>query len=329
MKFLDEAVISVSSGKGGKGCVSFRREKFIPKGGPDGGDGGDGGSVILQATSSGRTLHKFAFTKHFKATSGKSGMGRLKAGKAGDDLTIEIPVGTVVSNADTGEVIQEFLTTGKTFYIAKGGMGGKGNKHFATSTNRSPRYAQEGESGESKKLALELKLLADVGLIGMPNAGKSTLLSVLSANKPKIGAYPFTTLTPNLGVVYARYGEPFVIADIPGIIENAHKGAGLGIKFLRHIEKTRILVHLIDSSTIDTECPLRDYDIINNELAGYNKELSAKPQIVALTKTDIESTQDKIKLFTSALKTKKTIGISSHTGENIDKLLSEIISNLI
>ncbi len=244
MKFFDEAFITVQSGNGGRGCVSFRREKFIPRGGPDGGDGGKGGDVILKSTSHRRTLYQFRYRREFKAKNGGHGQGRQKTGKNSDDLIIEIPPGTLVKDAETNDIIKDFTQPGESFIIAKGGRGGRGNTRFKTSTHRTPRFAQPGESGQFLKLKLELKLIADVGLIGLPNAGKSTLISVISSATPKIADYPFTTLTPNLGVVQTGWGKPFVVADIPGLIKGAHKGVGLGMRFLRHIERT----HITDSS---------------------------------------------------------------------------------
>ena len=238
MKFVDEAIITVQSGNGGSGCVSFRRERFIPRGGPDGGDGGAGGDVILLASPRKRTLHHFQYKKNFKAPNGAHGQGKQKTGKTGEDLTIEVPPGTLVTCIDSGEILKDLTKPDKTFILAKGGRGGQGNIHFKTSTRRAPRFAQPGEPGQTLTVKLELKLLADVGIIGLPNAGKSTLISTISSARPKIGNYPFTTLTPNLGVVQNPKGEPFIIADIPGLIEGAHQGAGLGTRFLRHIEST-------------------------------------------------------------------------------------------
>ena len=267
MKFIDEATITVQSGDGGAGCVSFRREKFIPRGGPDGGDGGKGGDVVFRTTSRKRTLQDFRYKRHFKAQNGSSGQGRAKTGRGGSDLTIEIPAGTVVMDADTGDIIKDFVGSDERFVVAGGGRGGQGNQRFASSTNRSPKFAQPGESGRTLTLKLELKLLADVGIIGLPNAGKSTLISVISSARPKIDNYPFTTLRPNLGVVKTSWGEPYAVADIPGLIEGAHQGAGLGIRFLRHVERTRLLVHLIDAAAIDPDDPLKDYNTINREIA--------------------------------------------------------------
>ena len=257
MKFIDEAIITVQSGNGGRGCVSFRREKFIPRGGPDGGDGGNGGDVVFKVSPKKRTLYQFCHQKMIRAKNGGPGEGQQKTGKSAQTLVIEIPPGTTVIDPETNEIIHDFVNSDEEFIIAKGGRGGQGNKRFTTSTNRAPRFAQPGEPGQTVKLKLVLKLLADVGIIGFPNAGKSTLVSVLSSARPKIGNYPFTTLTPSLGIVYTDWGEPFAIADIPGLIEGAHTGAGLGIKFLRHIERTKILVHLIDAAAIDPEKPLR------------------------------------------------------------------------
>ncbi len=328
MKFIDEAIITVQSGNGGSGCVSFRREKFIPRGGPDGGDGGKGGDVVLRTSSRKRTLYDFRYKKHFKAKNGNRGQGKQKTGKKGDDLIIEIPPGTVASNADTGEILKDFIRPGETCVIAKGGRGGHGNKRFATSTNRAPKFAQPGEPGQTITLKLELKLLADVGIIGLPNAGKSTLISVLSSAHPKIDNYPFTTLTPNLGVVQTGWGEPFVVADIPGLIEGAHKGAGLGIRFLRHIERTRILVHLIDVTSIDPDDPLCGYETINRELALYSEKLINKPQIVVLNKLDIPGAKEEADIFQSAAKKINVILISAITGEGVDVLKSKIIELL-
>jgi GTP-binding protein len=328
VKFIDEAIITVQSGDGGRGCVSFRREKFIPRGGPDGGDGGKGGDVILEASSQKRTLYFFRYRKDFKAKNGAGGQGKRKAGKHGDDLVLEIPPGTVISDADTGQVIKDLTKPGEKYIIARGGRGGRGNARFKTSTNRAPRFAQPGESGEILKLKLELKLLADVGIIGLPNAGKSTLISAISSAHPKTGSYPFTTLVPNLGVVKTDRGEPFVVADIPGLIEGAHKGAGLGIRFLRHIERTRILIHLIDSSSIDPADPLKSYKTINKELEMYNKELAKKSQIVVFNKIDMPDAKKAVDIFQAFAKGIKIILISALTGEGIDNLKSKIVQSL-
>ncbi len=325
MKFIDEAVITVQSGDGGRGCVSFRREKFVPRGGPDGGDGGKGGDVILKTTSRKRTLYQFRYKKHFKTENGAHGQGKQKTGKNGRNLVIELPPGTLVTDADTECVIKDLVNTDETLVIATGGRGGQGNTRFKTSTNRAPRFAQPGEPGETRILKLELKLLADVGIIGLPNAGKSTLIRAISSARPKIGDYPFTTITPSLGVVQTDWTEPFVVADIPGLIEGAHKGIGLGIKFLRHIERTRILVHLIDISTIDLDNPLQAYQIINQELALYNSKLAQKPQIIVLNKIDLPDIRKAAEIFQSAVKDQKIELISARTGKGVEELKRQIV----
>lgn len=324
MKFIDEAIITVQSGNGGRGCVSFRREKFIPRGGPDGGDGGNGGDVILKASSQKRTLYPFRNQHFFKAKNGGHGQGRQKTGKSAQSLILEIPPGTIVSNPDTGEIYHDFLQSGETVVIARGGRGGQGNKRFTTSTNRAPRFAQPGEPAQIVTLKLELKLLADVGIIGFPNAGKSTLISVLSSARPKIGDYPFTTLAPNLGMVKPERGEPYVVADMPGIIEDAHSGAGLGIQFLKHIERTKILVHLIDAAAIDPENPLDLYKKINRELELHRKKLAEKPQIIVLNKLDLPDAEKPAKAFQSEIQDKRVLLISAATGKNIKNLKQEI-----
>ena len=320
MKFIDEVFITVQSGDGGRGCVSFRREKFIPKGGPDGGDGGKGGDVILKSTSRRRTLYPFRFKRQFKAQNGAHGQGSQKTGKNGSDLTIEIPPGTIVSDAETNELLKDFTQPDETFVVAKGGRGGQGNTRFKSSTQRTPRFAQPGEPGQLLKLKLELKLLADVGLVGLPNAGKSTLISVISSATPKIADYPFTTLTPTLGVVQPDQAESFVVADIPGLIEGAHKGAGLGIRFLRHIERTRILVHLIDAAAIDPQNPLASYETINQELAQYNPLLMEKPQIIVLNKMDITGADQAAEAFEAAINGRQVLKISAATRKGIEPL---------
>ena len=328
MKFIDEAIITVQSGDGGKGCVSFRREKFIPRGGPDGGDGGKGGDIVLKTSPRKRTLYQFRFKRHFKAKNGSHGQGKRKTGKNGQDLTIELPPGTLITDADTGQVITDLIKFDETVVLARGGRSGQGNARFKTSTHRGPRFAQPGEPGETKALRLELKLLADVGIIGLPNAGKSTLITAVSSARPKIGNYPFTTLFPSLGVVQTSWAEPFVVADIPGLIEGAHKGTGLGIRFLRHIERTRILVHLIDVSAMDTDNPLNAYTTVNKELAMYNQELTEKPQIVVLNKMDLPDVREAAKKFQAAIKEKQVILISALTGQGIENLKSKIIQLL-
>ncbi|MGD1973591.1 MAG: GTPase ObgE [Desulfobacterales bacterium] len=328
MKFFDEAFITVQSGDGGRGCVSFRREKFIPRGGPDGGDGGKGGDVILKSTSQRRTLYPFRFRREFKAKNGGHGQGRRKSGKKGEDLIIEIPPGTLIKDAETNDLLKDFTQPDDAIIIAKGGRGGQGNYRFKTSTHRAPRFAQPGEPGQFLKLKLELKLIADVGIIGLPNAGKSTLISAISSATPKVADYPFTTLTPNLGVVQTGWGKPFVVADIPGLIEGAHNGAGLGTRFLRHIERTHILVHLIDTSAIDTQNPLAGYGIINAELAGYSPQLAEKPQILVLNKMDLPGANQTAKTFQAMIKDRDVLLISALTRKGIEQLISKIIERL-
>ena len=324
MKFIDEAVITAQSGNGGRGCVSFRREKYIPRGGPNGGDGGRGGDIVFRTAARKRTLYEFRYTRQLKAKNGMPGEGKDKTGRSGPDLIVEIPPGTVVSDAETGRVILDFTRPGETVVLLRGGRGGRGNARFKSSTNRSPRFAQEGEPGEFMSLKLELKLLADVGLIGLPNAGKSTLISRISSARPKIADYPFTTLVPNLGVVKTRWGESFVVADIPGLIEGAHAGTGLGTRFLRHVERTRILVHLIDVSGVDPDAPLAAYRTINDELRLYDENLARKPQIVVLNKMDLPDTEGIADRFQQELGQRKVLRISAATGRGIDNLLSEI-----
>lgn len=324
MKFIDEATITVQSGDGGRGCVSFRREKFIPRGGPDGGDGGKGGDVIFKATSGKRTLYQFRFQRNIKAKNGSHGQGKRKTGKNGQDVIINLAAGTLITDAETGQIIKDLIHSGETFVIARGGRGGQGNARFKSSTNRAPRFAQPGEPGETLKLKLELKLLADVGIIGLPNAGKSTLITALSSARPKIGAYPFTTTIPSLGMVYEDFHEPFVVADIPGLIEGAHKGTGLGIRFLRHIERTRILIHMIDVSAIDKDNPLYAYEIINKELSLYNRSLVNKPQIIVLNKMDIPGADKSAKTFQKAAGHMKVTSISALTKKGVDRLKTQI-----
>ena len=323
MKFIDETVIIVQSGNGGNGCVSFRREAHVPKGGPDGGDGGRGGDVILSATSRHHSLYPFQFKRHFKAKNGAHGQGKQKTGKNGQDLTIEIPPGTLVRDEQTGALLKDFDSPGETFIVAKGGLGGRGNSRFKTSTHRTPRFAQPGAPGQTLTLKLELKLIADVGIIGLPNAGKSTLINAVSSAHPKIGDYPFTTLTPNLGVVEAEAGEPLVVADIPGLIEGAHKGAGLGIRFLRHIERTRMLIHLIDGAAIEGDHPLSGYHTVNRELTEYNPELGKKPQIVVINKMDLPGVGEAAKRFAAAAENIPVFSISALTGQGLGEMLSE------
>ncbi len=324
MKFIDEARITVQSGNGGAGCVSFRREKYIPKGGPDGGDGGRGGDVILRPTTKKRTLYHLQFNKVYKAKNGAGGQGNNRAGKGGDDLIIELPPGTLVIDANTGEILKDLVDPDEVFVVAHGGRGGLGNTRFKSATNRTPRFAQPGESGQTLDLRLELKLLAEVGIVGLPNAGKSTLIAALSSAKPKIADYPFTTLVPSLGVVQTGRREPFIMADIPGLIEGAHIGTGLGIRFLRHVERTRALLHLVDVAAIDPDQPLKDLDTVNRELHAYSRTLAEKPQLVVLNKMDVEWASDAAALFNEAYEGARPVEISAATGQGLDRLTTAL-----
>lgn len=288
MKFIDQVKVYVKAGDGGRGCVSFRREKFVPRGGPNGGDGGRGGHIIFRATKNMNTLLEIRYQQQYRARKGQHGMGSDMHGKKGEDLVIPVPVGTLIMEAETDEVLHDLVKDGEEYVAAKGGRGGLGNTHFKSATHQAPKFAQPGEPGEEKNLLLELKLLADVGLVGLPNAGKSTLISAVSAARPKVADYPFTTLVPNLGVVkHGEYGS-FVIADIPGLIEGAHKGTGLGFQFLRHVERTSILLHLVDISEMTEGEPVVNFEKIYNELKLYSNELAGKPFAVAATKLDIK-----------------------------------------
>jgi GTP-binding protein len=291
MKFIDEVKIRVIAGDGGRGCVSFRREKFVPRGGPSGGNGGNGGDVIAVADPQLTTLLDLRYQKLYKAGRGQHGMGSDCHGHRGDDRIINVPVGTIIRDAATGELMGDLQAAGERVIVASGGRGGKGNAHFVSSTHRSPRFAQPGEPGEERELDIELRLLADVGIIGLPNAGKSTLISVISSVRPKIADYPFTTLVPNLGVV-GYDDKSFVVADIPGLIEGAHEGHGLGHKFLRHVTRTSLLIHLIDGSQINPEDPLKDWRTVNHELALFDPALAQKPQIVVINKIDLAQARE-------------------------------------
>lgn len=290
MKFVDYVTITVRSGKGGAGSVSFRREKYAPRGGPNGGDGGNGGSVVLKGDARLYTLLDLRYNRHHFAPNGQSGSSNNKTGADGEDIVLRVPIGTVAKNSDTGEVIGEVLTEDQEVVLAQGGRGGKGNTFFKSATHQTPRYAQPGEPGEEYNLTLELKLLADIGLVGFPNAGKSTLISTLSAARPKVADYPFTTLEPNLGVVYVDDYQSFVMADIPGIIEGAHEGRGLGIQFLKHIERNAALLFVIP---ITSEDPVTEYATLLNELRAFNADLMDKPRLVALSKIDLLPPDDR------------------------------------
>ncbi len=328
MKFIDEATIIVQSGSGGAGCVSFRREKFVPRGGPDGGDGGRGGDIVLVSDATKRTLYPFRFRQHFKAADGARGRGSRKSGKAGSDLHIAVPVGTVVRDAQNGALIKDFTLPGERFLLARGGRGGRGNARFKSATHRTPRFAQPGEPGIGLQVRLELKLLADVGIIGLPNAGKSTLLQAISAARPKIGNYPFTTLTPTLGVVHTDFSEPFVVADIPGLIEGAHRGVGLGTRFLRHIERTRILLHLIDASVPEAGEVLKAYQAVNRELSAYHRTLAEKPQLVVLNKADLPVAAGTLERCETIFGEIPFCRISALTGQGLQQLLKTLINLL-
>ncbi len=326
VKFIDEAKIYVKAGDGGRGCVSFRREKYVPRGGPDGGDGGNGADVILIARRNMSSLLDHRYQQHYKAKRGVHGKGKDQHGKNAEDLFIPVPMGTMIKDFESGAFYGDLTEEGQTLVVAKGGRGGKGNARFVTPTNQAPKEAQPGTPGQEKTLKLELKLLADVGLLGFPNAGKSTLISRVSAARPKIADYPFTTLVPNLGVVSYGDGATFILADIPGLIEGAHEGAGLGIQFLRHIERTKILVHLLDLSPMTQRDPIEDYAAMNRELNSYNEELSKTPQIVALNKIDITEAREILETIEKHFSDLgiKTFPISSATGEGTKELVWEV-----
>jgi GTPase len=317
VKFVDSATISIQAGDGGRGCVSFRREKFVPKGGPDGGDGGRGGHIYLRANKQLATLLDFRYRKQYLATRGAHGQGSRKTGKDGGDIVIEIPCGTLVKNAQTRELIADLTEDGEEMLVARGGKGGRGNQHFATPTRQAPRYAEPGLKGEVFELEMELKLMADVGLVGFPNAGKSTLISVLSAAKPKIADYPFTTLVPNLGIVRYEEYKSFVMADIPGIIEGAAEGKGLGLQFLRHIERTKILVVLVAADAADIAL---EYQTLVQELEKFDSSLLLKPRIAVITKMDIASED----MVVPELEGVNVLRISSVTGKGLKELKDEL-----
>lgn len=320
MGFVDEAKFFVKAGDGGNGCVSFRREKFVPRGGPNGGDGGKGGDVFLVADRNLRSLIDFRYRSHFRADNGIGGQGSDKHGRGGKDSVIRVPLGSVIKDADSGVVLADLTEPEQTFLAAAGGRGGLGNARFATSTNRAPRKATPGQPGEERWLVIELKLLADVGLIGLPNAGKSTLLSRLSAANPKIASYPFTTLEPQLGVLQFPHTDPCIIADIPGLIEGAHQGVGLGHQFLRHIERTAVLLHLIDAST-ESDQPLADYRVLARELAAYNRELLDRRHLLVLNKIDLIDEERLAELIDRFAATgQELLAISAETGEGLEAL---------
>ena len=325
MKFIDEVKIRVIAGDGGRGCVSFRREKFVPRGGPSGGNGGNGGDVIAVADPQLTTLLDLRYQKLYKAGRGQHGMGSDCHGHRGDDRIIKVPVGTMIRDGATGELIGDLQAAGQRITIARGGRGGKGNAHFVSSTNRSPRFAQPGEPGEERELDIELRLLADVGIIGLPNAGKSTLISVISSVRPKIADYPFTTLVPNLGVV-GYDDKSFVVADIPGLIEGAHQGHGLGHKFLRHVTRTSLLIHLIDGSQIDPDDSLKDWRTVNDELALFDPALAQKPQIVVINKIDLAEAREHARAFAKEIpeRYRPLYLISAATTEGVQTLVQTV-----
>lgn len=326
---IDQAGIVVIGGHGGNGCVSFRREKFVPRGGPNGGPGGDGGSVHLVSDSSLKGLNAFRYRRRFEAERGRHGEGSDRAGRDGEDLYIKVPPGTVVRD-ENGTVLADLAAPGEQVLVAKGGCGGRGNAAFATSTHQAPREAEPGEPGEECSLFLELKLIADVGIVGFPNAGKSTLIARISSAHPKIAAYPFTTLEPNLGVVDLGQYRTFVVADIPGLIEGAHHGQGLGIRFLRHIERTRVLIHLVDASEMSGREPVSDLEIVNDELRAFGHDLDGKPQVVAGNKIDAVSDRARIEALRArcAAEGVPFFAVSAVSGEGIRDLLEEVWSIL-
>jgi GTP-binding protein len=330
MKFVDEVRIQVKAGDGGNGCVSFRRERFVPRGGPNGGDGGKGGDVILQADSQLSTLLDLTYPQQFRAQKGAHGKGKDQTGRNGEDFIIRVPVGTLVRDDETGTVLQDLLFDGQRFVAAEGGRGGRGNAHFATATNRAPRHAEEGVRGQQRRVRFELKLLADVGLIGYPNVGKSTLLSKISSARPRIADYPFTTLVPNLGVVTREEHRPFVVADIPGLIEGASRGAGLGLTFLRHVERTRLLIHLLDISEGSSRNPVKNFQALNHELNAYHPLLHEKTQIIALNKIDLPSVRERAGNFKKQFEKMghRLHMISGRTGEGVEELMETVSQTL-
>ncbi|MFL5354865.1 GTPase ObgE [Archangium sp.] len=327
MKFVDEVRIHVKAGDGGNGAVAFRREKYVDRGGPSGGDGGNGGSVIFVADPQLTTLLDYRYQQHHRAKNGEGGMGSDCNGRSSDDLILKVPVGTLIRDADTEEVLADLNTAGERMVVCKGGRGGLGNMNFATSTRQTPRFAQDGTPGEERMLRLELKLLADVGLLGYPNAGKSTLISIVSRARPKIADYPFTTLVPNLGLVQYKDSLSFVMADIPGLIEGASEGVGLGLQFLRHVERCKVLIHLLDMGAEgDGREPLHDFDVLNEELRKYSEELSHKPQVVAANKLDLPNAQERLGALTEEMRQRgiAVFPVSCATGQGMQPLLDAV-----
>ncbi len=331
MQFVDHVRITVESGAGGDGMVAWRREKFVAYGGPAGGDGGDGGNVILEAVTDLNTLLDFKYKSHFKAGDGERGRSKNQHGKRGEELTIQVPCGTVVYDAETGKAIADLINPGDKAIVAGAGRGGRGNSRFVTATRQAPQFAEPGEPGIKRELILELKLIADVGLIGLPNAGKSTLISVISAAKPKIADYPFTTLTPNLGVVRKSDGDGIVMADIPGLIEGASEGIGLGHDFLRHIERTRLLLHLVDIAVTEEKDPLEDYKIIQAELKKYSDKLANKPQVVVLTKADAIGDPESLDAIRNRFEAEihdQVLVISAVSRQGLEEMLNAVFRRL-
>ncbi|KUK81264.1 MAG: GTPase obg [Pelotomaculum thermopropionicum] len=327
--FYDQAVIYVKGGDGGNGCVAMRREKYVPEGGPCGGNGGRGGNIIFRADEGLRTLVDFRYKRHYKAVRGRHGEGKNRHGASGGDLTVRVPVGTVISDQNTGELIADLVKDGHEVIVARGGRGGRGNAHFATPNNKAPRLAEKGEPGEERSLKLELKLLADVGLVGFPNAGKSTLISRVSAARPKIANYPFTTIVPNLGVVRLEDGRSFVMADIPGLIEGAHAGVGLGQEFLRHIERTRLLIHVVDIAGSEGRDPLEDFLVTNKELSLYKPVTGKKLQVIAANKMDLAGAAEKFqKLKNTLAEDYEIFPVSAVTGEGLKELIFRVAALL-
>ena len=325
---MDTARIQVKAGNGGNGCISFRREKFVPRGGPDGGDGGNGGNVILTATLGMSTLIDLHHNPRQVAENGGHGTGKKRDGADGTDCVVKVPAGTIVRDLNTAELLADLTEPDDSVVVASGGIGGKGNARFKSSTFQAPRVAEKGEPGEEREISLEIKLIADVGLVGYPNAGKSTLLARTSAATPKIAAYPFTTLRPNLGVVRINREQNFILADIPGLIEGAHQGAGLGHQFLRHIERTKMLIHVIDLSATDGRDPIKDYEQLNLELGHYNELLTKLPQIVALNKTDIPEGKTNLTRVQEYFGNRKTFPISAITGDGVNGLMQQAYRSL-
>lgn len=323
MRFVDEAIIEIAAGGGGNGCVSFLRQRFMPRGGPNGGDGGRGGHVIIRASNRVTTLSDHSYLRHFRAKRGAHGLGSDKTGRAGADKVITVPVGTIVRNAETNEMVADMTWDGQELIVAHGGRGGKGNRHFASSTNRAPRISQPGEEGDKLTLNLELKLLAEVGLIGLPNAGKSSLIRAASAARPKVADYPFTTLTPNLGVVELEGRRPFTMADIPGLVAGAHQGAGLGLKFLKHVERTKLFLHVVDMSADD---PLADLWVVREELKAYDPALAQRSSLVAANKMDLEEARDNLGAFGAQLQEQglEVLPISALDGQGVAELIEEL-----